>query len=46
MTAEVDALVSERWGLSAKVGSKSEGFLPGLPIEDGVYLGLGVQGGW
>ena len=45
-TAEVDALLSDRWGLSAKVGSKSEGFLPGLPIEDGVYLGFGVTGGW
>jgi hypothetical protein len=45
-TAEADALLSDRWGLSAKVGSKSEGFLPGLPIEDGIYLGFGVQGGW
>lgn len=44
--AEVDALLGPRWGLSAKVGSKSEGFLPGLPIEDGVYVGFGVQGGW
>jgi hypothetical protein len=44
--AEVDALLSDHWGLSAKVGSKSEGFLPGLPIEDGIYLGFGVQGGW
>lgn len=44
--AEVDALLSDRWGLSAKVGSKSEGFLPGLPVEDGIYLGFGVQGGW
>ncbi len=45
-TAEVDALLSDRWGLSAKVGSKSEGFLPGLPIEDGIYMGFGVTGGW
>lgn len=41
-TAEVEALLSGRWGLSAKVGSKSEGFLPGLPVEDGVYLGFGI----
>ena len=27
-------------------GSKSEGFFPGLPIEDGIYLGFGVLGGW
>lgn len=44
--AEVDALLGNRWCLSAKVGSKSEGFLPGLPIEDGLYLGFGVQAGW
>jgi hypothetical protein len=44
--AEVDALLSDRWGISAKLGSKSDGFLPGLPIEDGIYLGFGVQGGW
>jgi hypothetical protein len=45
-TAELDALLSGRWGLSAKLGAKSEGFLPGLPVEDGIYLGFGVQGGW
>lgn len=45
-TAEVDAMFSDRWGISAKAGSKSAGFLPGLPIEDGVYLGFGIQGGW
>jgi hypothetical protein len=44
--AEVDAHLGERWGLSAKVGAKSDGFLPGLPREDGVYAGLGVLGGW
>lgn len=44
--AEIDALLTDRWGLSAKAGSKSEGFLPGLPIEDGVYVGFGIQGGW
>ena len=44
--AEVDALLSDRWGISAKLGSKSEGFFPGLPIEDGTYLGFGVTGGW
>jgi hypothetical protein len=42
-TAEVDALVGERWGFAAKVGSKSEGFFPGLPIEDGPYIGLGIR---
>src|SRR6185295_12714320 len=30
--AEVDALLNERWGLAAKVGSKSDGFFPGLPL--------------
>lgn len=45
-TAEIDALLSTRWGLAAKVGSKSKGFLPGLPAEDGIYIGLGVLGAW
>jgi hypothetical protein len=45
-TAEVDALFGPRWGLSAKVGSKSDGFFPGLPLEDGVYVGFGVQAVW
>lgn len=44
-TAEVDALFG-RWGLSAKAGAKSEGFYPGLPIEDGPYVGLGLLGVW
>jgi len=42
-TGQVDAMLSERWGLSAKVGSKSDGFFPGLPLEDGVYVGFGVR---
>ncbi|MES1241943.1 MAG: hypothetical protein ABUT39_10025 [Acidobacteriota bacterium] len=45
-TAEVDARLGDRWGLSAKAGAKSDGFFPGLPQEDGVYVGLGVMGGW
>jgi hypothetical protein len=44
--AEVDALLGSRWGLAAKLGSKSDGFFPGLPLEDGVYVGLGVQAVW
>ena len=35
-----------RWGLSAKAGAKSEGFFPGLPIENGPYVGLGVMAVW
>ena len=42
-TAEVDALLGERWGFAAKVGSKSEGFFPGLPLEDGAYFAFGVR---
>ena len=45
-TAEVDALLGDRWGLSARLGAKSEGFLPGLPTEDGLYVGFGVLAGW
>jgi len=42
-TAEVDAHLGERWGLAAKIGSKSDGFFPGLPLADGVYFGFGVR---
>jgi hypothetical protein len=42
-TGELDARLGDRWGLAAKVGSKSDGFIPGLPISDGVYFGLGAQ---
>ncbi|HEX3129537.1 MAG TPA: hypothetical protein VH394_19525 [Thermoanaerobaculia bacterium] len=45
-TAEVNALLGAHWGLSAKAGAKSEGFFPGLPQEDGPYVGLGVMGSW
>ncbi|HEX9945814.1 MAG TPA: hypothetical protein VGG03_27725 [Thermoanaerobaculia bacterium] len=44
--AAVDAFLGERWGLAAKAGSKSDGFFPGLPLEDGVYLGFGVRAVW
>ena len=43
MSAEIDALLGERWGLAAKVGTKTEGFFPGLAIDEGVYVGLGVK---
>jgi hypothetical protein len=42
-TGELDARLGDRWGLAAELGSKSEGFVPGLPISDGVYFGLGVK---
>lgn len=45
-TAEIDTLFAERWGVSAKVGSKSEGFFPGLPLADGAYVAFGIQGVW
>lgn len=39
---ELDLLPRSRWGLAGRAGVKSEGFLPGLPIEDGAYVGLGA----
>ena len=45
-TAELDTLFADRWGLSAKVGSKSAGFFPGLPVADGAYVAFGVRGVW
>jgi hypothetical protein len=46
VTGTVDASLGERWGLSAKVGSKSKGFLPGRPQDDGLYAGFGVTAAW
>jgi hypothetical protein len=43
VSAEVDAMLGDRWGLAAKIGSKSEGFFPGLMLDEGVYAGLGVR---
>jgi len=45
-TAEIDTLFAECWGLSAKVGAKSAGFFPGLPVADGAYVAFGVRGVW
>jgi hypothetical protein len=44
--AELDALVSRRWGFSAKLGGKATGFFPGLPLERGLYLGFGLLAAW
>lgn len=46
VTGEVEALIGPRWGLSAKLGAKSDGFFPGRPRGDGVYAGFGVQAVW
>jgi hypothetical protein len=43
VSAEIDALLGERWGVAAKVGSKSEGFFPGAALDEGVYAGFGVK---
>jgi hypothetical protein len=45
-TAEIDTLFQDPWGFSAKVGTKSAGFFPGLPIADGAYVGFGLRGVW
>ena len=39
---ELDWMVADRWGLSAKAGSKSEGFFPGAPLEEGTYGAFGI----
>jgi hypothetical protein len=39
---ELDALLFGRFGVSCKVGSKSEGFFPGTPMASGVYGGAGL----
>ena len=46
VAGEVDARLAGRWGLAVRLGSKSPGFLPGLPLADGPYGGLGVTVTW
>ncbi|HEX2222799.1 MAG TPA: hypothetical protein VHN15_01190 [Thermoanaerobaculia bacterium] len=46
VTGEVETLIGPRWGLSAKLGAKSDGFFPGRPREEGVYGGLGLLVVW
>lgn len=41
-TVELSLRPLSRWGFAGKLGVKSEGFLPGLPLEDGAYVGLGA----
>jgi hypothetical protein len=41
-SVEVDGMIQRHWGLTAKVGDKSAGFLPGTPFERGSYAGFGV----
>lgn len=45
-SVELDALLGRRWGLSAQVGYKTEGFLPGRPTDQGAYFAAGVLLGW
>lgn len=35
-----------RWGVAVKAGSKSAGFFPGLPADEGAYAGAGVIVDW
>lgn len=46
VTGTLDAALGQTWGLAAKVGSKSKGFLPGKPRDDGFYAGFGVTAAW
>lgn len=41
-TVELNVRPHSRWGFAGKLGVKSEGFLPGLPLADGAYVGLGA----
>lgn len=46
LTGEVETRFGRRWGASAKLGIKGEGFLPGLPVDEGAYAGLGLRAVW
>src|SRR6266545_4607679 len=43
VSTEIDTHLGERWGLAAKVGSKSDGFFPGTRLDGGTYVGFGVK---
>lgn len=40
---ELSVTFSDNFGLSGKVGGKSDGFFPGTPMAEGLYGGAGVQ---
>jgi hypothetical protein len=42
VVGEVDVLFAKRFGFSAKLGGKSEGFFPATPLDAGVYGGAGL----
>lgn len=44
--AELEARLGARLGAAVKVGAKSGGFLPGRPIDEGIYVGFGLLGSW
>jgi len=46
VSGEVDVPWSSRFGVAAKVGAKSAGFLPGRPSSEGAYGALGVEVRW
>ena len=43
---EIEAPLGARWGLAAKLGAKSRGFLPGKPQDRGAYVGFGLTAVW
>jgi hypothetical protein len=45
-SAELDATFGTRFGASAKLGGKSDGFFIGTPTDSGVYFGGGVSVGF
>jgi hypothetical protein len=46
LEGEIDVRLGPPWGLAGRLGAKSEGFLPGRPLDSGPYLGLGVTAAW
>lgn len=42
-SGEIGVMFTENFGMIGKVGSKSDGYFPGTPMDSGVYGGAGVQ---
>lgn len=42
VSAEAEITPSRHWGFAVSAGTKSEGFLPGRPLDEGGFFGLGL----
>ena len=46
VSTEVNSQFSRHWGFAVKIGTKSRGSFPGLPLKEGFYAWLGGTASW